>query len=47
MNKETINIRLKEIEKSIEQTIANYNVLLGGKQECLYWLDEIDKSKSP
>lgn len=38
MTKEAIEARLVELEKAINQTLANYNVLMGGKQECEYWL---------
>lgn len=47
MNKEMIEKRLQEINKHIEQSLANLNMLMGGKEECLHWLkqlDEIDKS---
>ncbi len=43
MTKEQIELRLKEIEKAIEQSMANLNMLVGGKQECFYWLDILSK----
>lgn len=48
MNKEIIELRLKDIEiavkninDEISQKMANLNMLLGGKQECLFWLDQM------
>lgn len=43
MDRETIEKRLQEIEKHIQQAAANFNMLEGGKQECLYWLDQLNK----
>ncbi len=46
MNIENIQLRLKEIEKALEneknliiQHTTNVNILEGGKLECLYWLN--------
>jgi hypothetical protein len=47
MTKEALEKRLREIENAIEQTLANYNVMLGGKQEILYWLDQLSKNDIP
>ena len=41
MDKDTLNMRLQEIEKAIEQAMANINMLLGGKQELKYWLSKL------
>lgn len=46
MGKENLEKRLKEIENALEQSLANYNMLLGGKQECLFWLQELEKKKT-
>lgn len=43
MDKESLEKRLQEIEKAMEQTLANYNLLQGGKQECIYWLEFLNK----
>jgi len=45
MDKESIEKRLQEIEKHIQQIMANFNMLEGGKQECLYWLDKLKESE--
>jgi hypothetical protein len=49
MRKEDIQKRLEEIDKAIEkenaiinQHIANVNMLNGGKQEALYWLNKLN-----
>jgi len=42
MKKEEVQIRIQEIEKHQQQLTANFNMLEGGKQECLYWLKEIE-----
>lgn len=42
MKREIIEKRLKELEKAIEQSIANLNMLMGGKEECMYWLKQLD-----
>ena len=43
MTKEKIEKRLQEIEKAMQQSMANHNMLEGGRQECLYWLDIISR----
>lgn len=50
MNKQELLDRVKEIEVALQkenatlnQTMANINMLEGGKQECLFWIAEIDK----
>lgn len=43
MNKEELKKRLELIEAQIKQTMANYNMLAGGKEEILYWLAELEK----
>lgn len=45
MNKELLEKRLAEIDRHIDQALANYNVLLGGKQEVQYWLAELAKQE--
>ena len=47
--KENIKKRLEEIEGAIartngiiQQTMANLNVLEGGRQECLYWIKHFE-----
>lgn len=49
MTKESVNKRLLEIEsaitntnKQIQQLMANLNMLEGGKQEALYWLNLLE-----
>jgi len=49
MNKEALQNRIKKIEESLEsqkkimdQVLSNINMLEGGKQECLFWLKEIE-----
>jgi hypothetical protein len=43
MNIETLEKRLREIEQVMQQTLANFNMLEGGKAEILYWLGELKK----
>ena len=45
MNKELLEQRLDEIEKALQQLLANYNAMEGAKQECLVWLKKIDENK--
>ncbi len=42
MKKEDLEDRLKKVEAEIEQTLANFNMLMGGKQEILFWLKQIE-----
>lgn len=46
MNKEIIEKRLAEIQKAIDQHMANLNMMMGGKEECLYWLKQLDEKSS-
>lgn len=39
MTKERLEKRLEEIESSMQQAQANFNVLEGAKKEVMYWLD--------
>lgn len=50
MNKEAIEKRLSEIEAALKaennklnQALANINMLDGGKRECIFWLDKLEK----
>lgn len=43
MTEEILKDRLKVIEDQIQQMMANLNMLLGGKEEVLFWLDRIRK----
>jgi len=45
MNRESIETRLLELQKQLEQVQANGNALLGAIQDCNYWL-EVLKRKS-
>lgn len=42
MTKEKYLERLAEIDRAIAQTMANLNMLEGGKQEILYWIKELE-----
>lgn len=49
MNKELLEKRLsiiedhiKNINNEIKKNVTNLNILEGGKQECLYWINIID-----
>ena len=33
--------RLQEIEAAIQQATANFNMLEGGKQECIFWINKV------
>lgn len=41
MTIELLQKRLQEIEKLMQQTAANFNMLEGGKAETLYWLNRL------
>lgn len=52
MDKSNLQARLTEIEKSIEeknrsiqQGMADLNVLIGCKSECLHWINQCDSKK--
>jgi hypothetical protein len=45
MNKDSFQERLKELEKMSHQSIANFNVIEGAKQEIQFWLNKLDESK--
>lgn len=47
MTLEKLNNRMIDINKSIEQTIANYNALLGAKKELEYWIKQLQESEMP
>lgn len=38
MTKDKIEQRLMELQKALEQCVANQNMLMGGIAECRYWL---------
>lgn len=51
MNIELINKRklqvetaIKKTNEQIQQLMSNLNMLEGGRQECIFWLNEINKS---
>jgi hypothetical protein len=41
MTVDSLEKRIKEIEDSMKQVIANYNLLEGAKAECLQWIEKI------
>ena len=43
MNKEQLQHQLAELEKALQQSAANYNMIIGRIEECKYWLGEIEK----
>lgn len=45
MNKTLLEERLKEIEQAMEQNMANFNVLQGGKNEVLFWLSKFNQEE--
>lgn len=45
MNKESIEKRLAELRKLLDQTQANGNAIVGAMQECNYWLAQIEKEQ--
>lgn len=47
MTEQSLRKRLLELEKAIEQSMANLNMLIGGKQEVLYWLGQFQKPDKP
>jgi hypothetical protein len=47
MDKEAIEKRLAEINKHIEQSMANINMLMGGREECTYWLKLLNGHSNP
>lgn len=53
MTQEELNNRLilieeniKKVNQQIQQTMANLNLLEGGRQECLYWLSRPVKAQA-
>lgn len=42
MTKEQLEIRIEEIKKSLEQSAANHNALLGRLAECLHTLEMVE-----
>jgi len=45
MTPEDLNKRLAEIEAALQQAQANFNVMLGGKNEVLYWINKLNENK--
>jgi hypothetical protein len=45
MNLEEMESRVVEIEKAMQQAVANYNALDGGRQELLYWIQKLKDSE--
>jgi hypothetical protein len=45
MTLEDLEVRLQIIENNMKQTVANYNLQEGNKQECLFWIDRLKKKK--
>ena len=43
MNRDFVKARLDSVNQQLQQTLANYNALLGAKQECEIMLAELDK----
>lgn len=44
MNKDELLDRLNKVEGQISQTLASLNMLMGGKNELLYWLQLAEKA---
>jgi hypothetical protein len=47
MNKEQINNRLEQLREGQKQALAQVNATEGAIQDCLYWLEELEKSNKP
>jgi hypothetical protein len=47
MTQKEIQDRILEIDKEMQQLLANYNALTGMKQDCLYWLDKLNSKGMP
>ncbi len=45
MTKKELENRLEEIEKAMQQCVANFNMLEGAKNECLYWQKKFEELK--
>jgi len=43
MNKEQLQHQIAELEKALQQSAANHNMIIGRIEECRYWLAEIEK----
>jgi len=37
-----IEENIKKVNQEVQQGMANLNLLNGGKQECLYWMNQLD-----
>lgn len=46
MKREDIEKRMVDLERSIAQTNANLNVLLGQREECVHFLTFMDEEKN-
>lgn len=47
MNKETLQNRLNELDKLIDQTMANLNAMHGARQEVKSFLDNFPEVEKP
>jgi hypothetical protein len=45
INKDIINIRLKDLVTQSENLRANLNAIAGAIQDCEYWLSELEKEE--
>ena len=47
MKTDELEARLQQVERAIEETKANYNVLIGNRNELSFWIQqERDKAKA-
>ena len=46
MNKETLEKRLAELQRTLEQIQANGNATLGAISECQYWLKQLEAEEA-
>lgn len=44
MTKEQLEQRIKMLEEQMTKLIADYNAIMGAKQDCEYWLAELLKA---
>lgn len=43
MSSEDIQKRMADLERAMQQCLANYNMLQGGIEECKYWLKKLEE----
>ncbi|HLX54195.1 MAG TPA: hypothetical protein VKR58_09645 [Aquella sp.] len=40
-----IDENIKKVNQEVQQSLANLNLLQGGRQECLHWLNNLSENE--